>query len=151
MADTKLSVPSYINEYYAWSETASMSPAELAAFEAAQKERMKAYPAEFRDTYGGVNLPMPPRLRPQFFVQEHDRWLRDVDALTPEKQKIADVARRARMMHKLGPGPYDQYLPHIPHPAHDHTNETAEADAAASKTAERQKRIMTKNKNYPKE
>ena len=139
MADTKPSVPSFVNEYYAWEAAGSLPPAELAAFEAAQKERMKAYPEEFKQAHGGVNLPMAPSLRPQFFAQQHDRWMRDVDTLTPEQQKLADVARRARMMHKLGPGPYDQYLPHIPHPAHNAPNS---ADEAAAKTAERQKRIM---------
>lgn len=149
MADTKPSVPSFINEYYAWDEKGSLPPAERAAFEAAQKERLKAYPDEFTQKHAGMNLPMPPRLRPQFFVKEYERWTEGLGKLTPEQQKLADVARRARMMHNLGPGPYDQYLPHIPHPALDYTNKAA--DVAASKTAERQKRIMTKNKNYPKE
>tara|TARA_R100000152_G_C6762761_1_gene187081 strand:- start:796 stop:1245 length:450 start_codon:yes stop_codon:yes gene_type:complete len=144
--DTKKpSVPSYINEYFAFTEAGFLSPAERAKFEAAQAERMKAYSPGFVDKYGGVNLPMAPQEKAQFFVQEHDRWMGDTQTLTPEQQRLADVARRGRMLHVLGPDT-TPYLKHIPHPQHNKKLYQEELAEQSKRTAERQRMIASPTK-----
>lgn len=146
MPDTKKpSVPSYINEYFAFTEAGSLPPAEKVKFEAAQAERMKAYSPGFVGKHGGVNLPMAPSLRPQFFVQEHDRWMEDTRTLTPEQQRLADVARRGRMLHVLGPDT-TPYLKHIPHPQYNKKLYQEELAEQSKRTAERQRMVAAPTK-----
>ena len=95
MPDTKKpSVPSYINEYYAWDESLILPPTEKAKFEAAQAEHMKAYSPGFVDKYGGVNLPMAPRLRPpvpKAVSSNRNKLLEEQAQRTADRQRMIAI------------------------------------------------------------